>query len=346
MNDRTQPDGLEALRRQNLLLAEENARLKEMLGLEAPSSAAAAPIAANPTSAITASSSGSSKVELFQSLLRGRTDVYAKRWQSRSGASGYAPACANEWRSGLCDKPRVKCADCANRELLPLNASTLEDHLTGRSTVGIYAMLEDETCHFLAIDFDDEGWRGDVTALRSAASAAGVQCHVEVSRSGGGAHAWFFFGEPVPAALARRLGTALLTQAARGRHALSLRSYDRLFPSQDTMPRGGFGNLIALPLQHEPRSAGRSVFVDEQLRQYPDQWAYLSSVGRLERSDVDAALSLLVADGSPLGVRTYPAGDGSGDTPWALPVPPPRVRPELIGRVPASSEPCARTSSS
>lgn len=100
------------------------------------------------------------------------------------------------------------------------------------------------------------------------------------------------------------------------------------------MPRGGFGNLIALPLQHEPRSAGRSVFVDEQLRQYSDQWAYLSSVVRLEQSVVDAALSRLVADGSPLGVRSYPAG-GGGDTPWALPVPPPRVRPELISRVPA-----------
>jgi superfamily II DNA or RNA helicase len=334
VKDRIQPDELEALRRQNLLLAEENVRLKEMLGLEAPSRAAAAPIAADPTSAITASSSGSSKIELFQSLFRGRADVFARRWESRSGGSGYAPACANEWRSGLCDKPRVKCADCANRELVALSASTIEDHLTGRSTVGIYAMLEDETCHFLAIDFDDEGWRGDVTALRSAAYASGVECHVEVSRSGGGAHAWFFFAEPVPAALARRLGTALLTQAARGRHALSLRSYDRLFPSQDTMPRGGFGNLIALPLQHEPRSAGRSVFVDEQLRQYSDQWAYLSSVVRLERSVVDAALSRLVADGSPLGVRNYPAG-GGGDTPWALPVPPPRVRPELIGHVPA-----------
>ena len=335
MNDRTQPDELEALRRQNLLLAEENARLKELLGLEAQGAVTAEQRDTARISGITGSSSSASKIELFQSLFHGRADVFARRWQSRSGGSGYAPACANEWRSGLCDKPRVKCADCANRELLPLSASTIEEHLTGRNTVGVYAMLEDETCHFLAIDFDDEGWRGDVTAVRSAASAAGVECHVEVSRSGGGAHVWFFFAESMPAALARRLGTALLTQAARGRHALSLRSYDRLFPSQDTMPRGGFGNLIALPLQHEPRSAGRSVFVDAQLRQYPDQWAYLSSVGRLERSVVDAALSRLVADGSPLGVRTYPAGDGSGDTPWALPVPPPRVRPELIGRVPA-----------
>ncbi len=335
MNDSQPPDELEALRRQNLLLAEENARLREKLGLGEPKTPTAAPAVVDPTSAITATSSPVSKVELFTSLFRGRVDVHAKRWQSRSGGSGYAPACANEWRSGLCDKRRVKCADCANRELMPLDASAIEDHLTGRSTVGVYPMLDDETCHFLAIDFDDETWREDVTALRSAASEADIDCYVEVSRSGAGAHAWFFFAEPLPAALARRLGTALLTQAARNRHALSLRSYDRLFPSQDTMPRGGFGNLIALPLQHEPRSAGRSVFVDEELRQYPDQWAFLSSLKRVDRSAVDAALSCLVTEGSPLGVRTYPSGDGSGDTPWVLPVPPPRVRPELIGRVPA-----------
>ena len=333
MIDRQPPDELEVLRRQNILLAEENTRLKEMLGLDAPETPVAS-IAVDPTSAITASSPGASKIELFRSLFRGRTDVYAKRWQSRSGGSGYSPACANEWRSGLCDKRRVKCAECANRELLALDAPAIEDHLTGRSTAGVYPMLDDETCHFLAIDFDDETWREDVTALRSAASEAGVEYHVEVSRSGAGAHAWFFFAEPMPAAFARRLGTALLTQAARNRHNLSLRSYDRLFPSQDTMPRGGCGNLIALPLQHEPRSAGRSVFVDEGLCQYADQWAYLSSLKPLERSVVDAALSRLVIDGSPLGVRTYPSGDGSGDTPWVLPVPPPRVRPEVVGRVP------------
>ena len=335
MNDRLRPDEIEALREQNLLLAEENARLKELLGLGSLETQATSPPPVRSDVAITAVSSPASKIELFRFLFRGRTDVYARRWQSRSGGSGYSPACSNEWRSGVCDKKRVKCADCANRELLPLDSRVIEDHLTGRSTVGIYPMLEDETCHFLAIDFDDETWREDVIALRSAAFDAGVECHLEVSRSGAGAHAWFFFAEPLPAGLARRLGTALLTQATRKRHSLSLRSYDRLFPSQDTMPRGGFGNLIALPLQQEPRSAGRSVFVDGRLCQYPDQWAYLSSIERLDRSLVDAALSQLIVDGSPLGVRTYPSGDGGGDTPWVLPVPPPRVRPELVGRVPA-----------
>ncbi|MDP2182170.1 MAG: hypothetical protein Q8K99_06340 [Actinomycetota bacterium] len=210
MNDRTQPEELEALRQQNLVLAEENARLKEMLGLEAQGAATPKQRDTARISGITVSSSSASKIELFESLFRGRADVFARRWQSRSGGSGYAPACANEWRSGLCDKRRVKCADCANRELLPLSASTIQDHLTGRSTVGIYPMLDDETCHFLAIDFDDETWRD-----------------------------------------------------------------------------------IALPLQREPRLAGRSVFVDERLCQYSDQWAYLSSIERLDRSVVDAALPAL-----------------------------------------------------
>ena len=338
-------DELEALRRQNLLLAEENARLKEMLilGQQATPGVVAqavapstSPMAASTAIAsITNTSSSASKIELFRSLFRGRADVYAMRWQSRSGASGYSPACANEWRAGLCDKRRVKCADCQNRVLLQLDPAVIEAHLTGRSTIGIYPMLEDESCRFLVADFDDQDWREDVTAFRRAAAEVDAECHVEVSRSGAGAHAWFFFAEPLPAALARRLGTAILTRAARSRHDLSLRSYDRLFPSQDTMPRGGFGNLIALPLQHEPRSTGRSVFVDERMSQYPDQWAYLSAVTPLERAAVDAALTRLGGDDTALGVRTYPSGGGSGDTPWVLPVPPPRVRLELVGRVPA-----------
>ncbi len=327
---------LEQLRRQNLLLSEENERLRGLLGpgamVEPPS---AAPSSVILGSEVTAASPAEVKIELFKGLFRGRADLYAKRWQSSSGGSGYAPACGNEWRPGLCDKRRVKCADCGNRELLPLDDVVIQDHLTGRITIGTYPMLDDETCHLLAIDFDEASWKEDAGAVRSAASRAGVRCHVEVSRSGAGAHVWLFFAEPIPAALARRLGSALITRAARDRHALSLRSYDRLFPSQDTMPRGGFGNLIALPLQHEPRAAGHSVFVDEQWSPFPDQWAYLSSVERLDSSTVDEALASLAGGGSPLGVRMYPSCDGGSDTPWALPVPPPRVRPELVGRVPA-----------
>ncbi len=256
-------DELEVLRQQNLLLAEENARLKRMLGLGEPEDSESEPESTPSAPTVDSASPAHLKIGLFRSLFHGREDVYAKRWQSRTGASGYAPVCANEWKSGLCDKRRVKCAECANRELVELDDVAIQDHLTGRSTLGVYPMLEDEICWFLAIDFDDATWREDVAAFRAAASGSSLSCHVEISRSGSGAHAWLFFAEPIPASLARRLGTALLTLAARRRHVLSLRSYDRLFPSQDTLPRGGFGNLIALPLQHEPRSAGRSVFVDE-----------------------------------------------------------------------------------
>ncbi len=326
---------LEQLRQQNLLLSEENERLKGLLALAVATEPSAGTTCSVPHSPVTATSPPDAKVELFMSLFRGRTDLYAKRWQSRTGRSGYTPSCGNEWRVEVCDKRRVKCADCIDRELLPLDAAVVQDHLTGRITVGVYPMLDDETCHFLAIDFDEASWKGDAGAVRAAASRAGIECHVEVSRSGAGAHIWFFFAEPVAAALARRLGSALITQAARDRHTLSLHSYDRLFPSQDIMPRGGFGNLIALPLQHEPRAAGHSVFVDEQWRPFPDQWRYLGSVARLEHPTIDEALAGLTGGGSPLGVRTYPSSDGTGDTPWALPVPPPRIRPELVGRVPA-----------
>ncbi|MDP2232199.1 MAG: DEAD/DEAH box helicase, partial [Actinomycetota bacterium] len=122
MNDRRQPDELETLRQQNVLLAEENSRLREMLGIEAQGAPITVPKDVASNSGITGASSSASKIELFQSQFRGRFDAYARRWQSRSGGSGYSPVCGNEWRSGLCDKRRVKCADCANRELLPLDA--------------------------------------------------------------------------------------------------------------------------------------------------------------------------------------------------------------------------------
>jgi hypothetical protein len=163
VSDQHLHDELETLRQQNLLLAEENARLREMLGSAEPETTVAAPAFLAPDSVITASSSAATKIELFRRLFGGRGDVYAKRWQSRSGASGYAPACANEWRSGLCDKRRVKCADCANRELLTLSASIIEEHLTGRITVGVYRRSR-MPCRSVAF----RRWRPRVVLLRRA----------------------------------------------------------------------------------------------------------------------------------------------------------------------------------
>jgi hypothetical protein len=205
------------------------------------------------------------KVALFRRLFRGRTDLYPVRWESKAGKTGYAPACANEWRAGICEKPRIKCSDCGHRSLIALTDRTIFDHLAGRHTTGVYPLLTDDTCNFLAVDFDDAEWREDAKSFAKSCRELGVPVALEVSRSGEGAHAWVFFSTSAAARDARRLGTALISFTCARTRQLKLTSYDRLFPSQDTLPKGGFGNLIALPLQKQPREQGRSVFVDDAL---------------------------------------------------------------------------------
>ena len=226
------------------------------------------------------------KVELFRSLFRGRDDVFAVRWESRKGRAGYSPQCANEWRPGVCEKPRVRCAACPNQAFAPADHRAVRDHLQGRIVMGLYPLLNDDTCHLLAIDLDGESWPADVGALRDACTEVGLTPAVERSRSGAGAHVWLFFSEAVAAADARSLGSMLLTRAMARSSTLAMNSYDRLFPSQDTLPAGGFGNLIALPLQRAARDRGNTEFLDDGLDPHPDQWDYLASVPRLSGRQV------------------------------------------------------------
>lgn len=243
------------------------------------------------------------KVTLFRRLFRGRIDVFPIRWEGKtSGKSGYAPACANEWRAGLCEKPRIKCGDCTNRLLIPLSDAVIYDHLAGKHTVGVYPLLEDDTCYFLAADFDEADWRDDSLAFMQSCEELGVPAALEISRSGNGAHVWVFFASRVSARDARRLGTAIISHTCSRTRQLKLGSYDRLFPNQDTMPKGGFGNLIALPLQKWPRERGCSIFVDVELRPHPDQWAFLASIQPMAAHDIDATI-LRATDGvHPLDV--------------------------------------------
>ena len=199
------------------------------------------------------------KIALFRSLFAGREDVYPKRWENAGkGKAGYAPVCANEWQRGVCHKPRVRCGACPSQAFVPLTDEAVEGHLRGRHTLGVYPMLADDTCRFLAADFDKETWRRDAGAYLAACRAKRVPAALERSRSGNGAHVWFFFEEPVAASLARRLGAHILTEAMERNPDIGFHSYDRFFPSQDTLPQGGFGNLIALPLQGVPRERGNT----------------------------------------------------------------------------------------
>lgn len=291
---------------------------------------------------LTQKSSAVDKILLFRSLFRGREDVYPRRFESRkTGRAGYQPACGNEWIRGVCEKPRIKCSDCRNQRFLPVTDEVVRWHLSGRDpagrdfVMGVYPMLRDEVCHFLAVDFDRENWRGDAAAFIDSCRNLAVPVALERSRSGNGGHVWFFFDEAVPATLARKLGSLLLTETMERRPELGLRSYDRLFPNQDTLPKGGFGNLIALPLQRQARDRGNSVFVDEDFRPYPDQWAFLASIQRVSRPQLDGLVQAAEGRGRIVGVRMV-ATEEDEDAPWTAP--PSRRRTETPIADPLPSE--------
>ena len=274
------------------------------------------------------------RVALFTSLFRGRPDVFATRWESTKspGKSGWAPRCLNEWRPGVCEKPKVKCADCANRRFVAWSEVEARRHLEGRQTAGIYPLLADETCWLVAIDLDGPGWREDVSALRDSARELGIPVLVERSRSGSGAHLWVLFSRPVNARAARAVGTLLLTRAMR-RRSISMASYDRLFPNQDTMPAGGFGNLIALPLQHARRAEGCTVFLGDDLEPCPDQWIYLAGVRRLDGEQAEQIAAEAESAGGTLGLPERTATKTRARPRQLTPTPSSAIEICLTGRV-------------
>ena len=272
------------------------------------------------------------KVALFRRLFRGRTDVYPIRWESKTtGNSGYAPACGNEWLAGVCEKPRIKCGECNNRLLIPLSDQVIYEHLAGKRTVGVYPLLPDDTCHFFAADFDEAQWREDAKAFYQSCQELGVPVALEISRSGNGAHAWVFFSGSVSARDARRLGTAIISHTCARTRQLKLESYDRLFPNQDAMPKGGFGNLIALPLQKHPRENGCSVFVDADLRPYQDQWGFLASILPMPAHDLEPIILRATGNAHPLDVTFI--DDEDQKEPWKKST---SVNKKLVGLMPKS----------
>jgi superfamily II DNA or RNA helicase len=280
---------------------------------------------------------GAEKIRLFRSLFRGRTDVFPKRWENaKQERSGYAPACANEWVRGVCEKPKVRCGECPNQAFLAVEDRVIADHLGGKYTAGVYPLLRDDTCWLVALDFDEASWADDVAAFVETCRGHALAPAVERSRSGKGAHVWFFFAEPVVARDARDMASFLLTETMRLRRELKLESYDRLFPSQDTLPQGGFGNLIALPFQFHPRKLGHSMFVDSRFEALPwdEQWQFLAGIERLEGDRVRALAKEAVRTGRVLGVpQPTPNDDEEDDSPWK-PTPPATTATKLPFAVP------------
>ena len=296
-------------------LQAENARLVRLLEHHSIEWRLPSPPVTNPQEPVSRRLSPAEKVALFSRLFRGRTDVYPVRWEGKtSGKAGYAPACANEWRAGVCEKPRIKCGDCSHRLLIPVSDAVIYGHLAGQHTIGVYPLLDDDTCYFLAVDFDEADWREDAYAFMQSCEELGVSAALEISRSGNGAHAWVFFANRVSARDARRLGTAIISHTCTRTRQLKLASYDRLFPNQDTVPKGGFGNLIALPLQKRPRERGCSVFVDLHLRPYADQWAFLGAIQYMPTDDIEPTILRATGGVHPLDVTFI--DDEDLVTPW------------------------------
>lgn len=265
------------------------------------------------------------RIRLFQSLFKGREDVFARRWFSKTtGKSGYQPVCINEWKQGICDKKKYRCAMCPNRNFAPLTTQDMYRHLEGKDeyccdVVGLYAIMQDNSCTFLCADFDDKnckyGYKEDVLAYVGVCREWLIPYAIERSRSGNGAHVWIFFEAPLPASKARRLGNAILTEAMTRNGQMSFNSYDRFFPNQDYLPEGGFGNLVALPLQGQARRKENSVFVDNDFLVYKDQWAFLYNLKKIQESTIDQLLRLHYQE--ELGKLSM----SSENKPWVTPLP-------------------------
>ncbi|QOY85848.1 TOTE conflict system archaeo-eukaryotic primase domain-containing protein [Paludibaculum fermentans] len=316
-------------------LRRENVRLKALLakhGIEIPKEATGDPHFGSPK---TRALSSEQKIELFRSLFMGRQDVYAVRWESPDGRKGYSPRYERDWKAYYAappkDRPRV---DKETRKYLPLSDSVVEEHLKGQITVGLYPLLPDDTCWFLAADFDKEAWQEDASAFLAVCREWAVPAALERSRSGNGGHVWIFFEQPISATLARRLGCALLTRAMERRHQIGLSSYDRFFPNQDTMPKGGFGNLIALPLQKGPRQVGNSAFIDDRFEPFADQWAFLGSLSRISATSVEKLVEEAQRRGDLVGVRVSITEDDEEPDPWTLPPCRKRKDPVIAGPLP------------
>ena len=269
--------------------------------------------------------------DFFMMFCRGRKDLYDLRYTNpKTGKNGYYTQCFNRWDRGchIQKKDGVRCKDCELRAYKPVTLPLIKAHMNGtdpngNDVVAIYPMLENNLCQLLVFDFDnhakgaeqedyantDDRWKEEINALRRICKNLDVDAVVERSRSGRGAHLWIFFKEMIPARLARKFGFALLEKGAESVNLKSFKYYDRMIPTQDALPEGGLGNVIALPLQGMALKFGNSAFVDENWNAYEDQLKVLAGTRRLTRHEIEDYLSLWYSTG-------FTSEDNGTDAPW------------------------------
>ena len=337
---------------ENAILREENARLRQILAdhnIPLPQLVLTQnpplPNIVETTVQVDTEERATKRIALFRSLFRGREDVHAVRFENKDGRPGYAPAAIKDWNAINASRPEDrKKVDQKTKRFLPVTDVVIANHLFGKTTVGIYPLLPDETCWFLAADFDKKTWQDDSLALLETCHQFSVPAALERSRSGKGGHIWIFFDHALPAITARKLGCLILTRTMERRHQLGLNSYDRFFPNQDTMPKGGFGNLIALPLQRAPRRDGNSVFIDSGFQPYPDQWQFLSTIRRMEANSAEDLVAEAQRKGDLIGVRTSIPDDEDAQDPWTLPPSRKQKEKPIEGPLPTAFNSFARIS--
>jgi len=239
------------------------------------------------------------KIRIFRNLFKGREDIFSMRWEKQDkSASGYMPACLNEWKQGLCNKLlRKKCKDCVHKEYAKLNDQYIEQHLIGYRIYGIYPLLEDNSSYFLAADFDGQEWKNQAVSYLIKCMEYNFSAYLERSRSGNGGHVWIFFEKNYPAYKSRNIGLNILRETKIIDQFSKEDAFDRLFPNQDTLSGEGFGNLIALPLQGESKKSDNTVFLDweNNFEPYADQWNFSQEVERFPKKYWTISIASLMA---------------------------------------------------